>query len=147
MAVAFMAIFDKGNVMQTKLCLMLVLVAISGCGDGRENVVTSDSRWVQVGETKDLVFYIDPTSISKDGHLRKAWELSDLKRRSKRGEMSVQALFEYDCKMQKVRILSGVSFSKPMAEGAIHSSFSTYDWQDVLPGSDDVVTFKFVCSK
>jgi hypothetical protein len=49
--------------------------------------------------------------------------------------------------MQKVRTLSGVSFSKPMAEGEILSSFSTYDWQDVLPDTDGVVTFKFVCSK
>jgi hypothetical protein len=104
-------------------------------------------NWVHVKETKDVVFYIDPSSISKDGHLRKAWELMNLKRRSKSAVMSTRALFEYDCKMQKVRILSGVSYSKPMAEGEILSSFSTYDWQKVTPGTDDVVTFKFVCAK
>jgi hypothetical protein len=53
------------------LCLMLVLVSIFGCGDGRKNAAATDGRWVQVGETKDVVFYIDPTSIRKDGQLRK----------------------------------------------------------------------------
>jgi len=49
------------------------------------------SEWVRVGETADVVFYIDPTTVRKDGDLRKVWSIQDLKERHIDGDLSLRA--------------------------------------------------------
>ena len=44
-------------------------------------------------------FYYDPVTISEDGSLsRRVWQLTDLRKRHKDGEMSRRSRIEYYCK-------------------------------------------------
>ena len=73
------------------------------------------AAWVEVGgKIDEVIFYIDPATIRKDSNLRRVWAIEDLKQRHKDGEMSRRALYEYDCKEERVRILSGTEHSDPM---------------------------------
>lgn len=121
-----------------RLFLTLLLAAMSG------GVI---AEWVKVSETEDEVVYIDPTTIRKDGNLRRVWELQDLKQRDKDGEMSRRAFIEYDCKEDRLRILSLSTHSKSMALGrVIFSESGTSPWDFVPPRTISAKRLKIVCS-
>ena len=109
---------------------------------------TASAEWVQIGETDSSNFYIDPATIRKDGNLRKVWEITDLKQRSKDGAMSVRVRTEYDCKNERFWTMSLSDHSEPMAGGETLNSF-TYrdrDWRETPPGSVGETMLKIVCT-
>src|SRR5437868_15457829 len=71
--------------------------------------------WVKATEDSGAVHYIDPATLSKDGKLRTADTLQDLKRRGPQGEMSRRAQWQYDCAEKRGRLLSCSLPSGPMA--------------------------------
>ncbi len=123
--------------MRVVLCLLFALVAGPAW-----------AGWVKAGETNASVLYIDPASISKDGHLRKVLEMRDLKQRNEIGAMSLRGLFEYDCKEGKSRNLSVSAYSDSMAGGIILLSTSDPNsWNAVQPGTAVGSILKNVCAK
>ena len=75
------------------------------------------AAWVAVSESNDLVAYIEPASIRKNGHFRKVWQVQDLKQRDEHGAMSRRLLIEYDCKDERFRVLATSTHSEPVAAG------------------------------
>ena len=75
------------------------------------------AEWVAVSESNDLVAYIEPASIRKNGHFRKVWQVQDLKQRDEQGAMSRRLLIEYDCKDERFRVLATSTHSEPVAAG------------------------------
>ena len=111
--------------MRVVLCLLFALVAGPAW-----------AGWVKAGETNASVLYIDPASISKDGHLRKVLEIRDSKQRNEIGARSLRGLFESDCKEGKSRNLSVSAHSDSMAGGKILLSTSDPNsWNAVQPGT------------
>jgi hypothetical protein len=104
--------------------------------------------WVAVSESNDLVAYIDPTSIRKNGNFRKVWQVQDLKQRGKGGEMSRRLLIEYDCKEERFRILLTSTHSEPMADGkTLVSSDDPGKWVAFPPDTPAEDTLEIVCTK
>ena len=62
--------------MRIILCLLALLAA------------PARAEWVAVSESNDLVAYIEPATIRKNGNFRKVWQVQDLKQRDEHGAMS-----------------------------------------------------------
>ncbi len=80
------------------------------------------AEWEKMSESERAVTYIDPNTIRKDGHLRSVWDLQDLKERQGNGALSRSALWQFDCKQERERILGISHYSGPMATGNTLSS-------------------------
>ncbi len=106
------------------------------------------AEWVKVSESDSIDGYIDPTTIRKNGHLSRVWQLHDWKKRDKDGEMSQRVLIEYDCNETRFRVLSLSFHSEPMAGGELlKTSSKTSDWQFVPPTPVADAIIKLVCAK
>ena len=75
------------------------------------------AEWLKVGSSTEDNFYFDSSIIRVEGDKRKVWELVDYKQRDKYGAFSARMRNEYDCKLEKVQILSATLHSEPMAAG------------------------------
>ena len=120
---------------------LLLLIAVS----------PARADWVGVSETDTTVLYVDPSTIRKDGHLRKVWVLSNLKQRDTTGELSRRALDEYDCAGERRRLLSISTHAEPMAAGQIllygNTSGVAGEWNYIPPGTSFYHVLKFVCDR
>ena len=120
--------------------LLLALLLVTG---------SAWADWVQVAEREDMVLYIDPETIRKDGDLRRVWQIQNYKQRDKNGEMSSRVRIEYDCKQERYRMLSLNTRSGPMASGTslFQSSSEDIQWRDIPPGNLVEIVLKIVCAK
>ena len=106
------------------------------------------AEWVKVDETDEVVIYVDPATIRKDGNLRRIWEMQDLKARDLDGSLSRRALSEYDCKEERLRLLSLSTHSGQMAMGKIIITVSpSGKWDYAAPGTSGQTMLKFVCTR
>jgi hypothetical protein len=98
--------------------------------------------------TKTAIHYIDPETVRKEGDLRKVSTLQDLKAQGKRGERSMQALMEYDCKNKRVRPISATAHRGQMATGEVIATISTpAKWNSIAPESAFNTTLRYVCAQ
>ena len=98
-------------------------------------------------QDEELTFYFDPATIRKDGNMRRVWELQDLRKRGRHGEMSRRMRVEYDCKQERWRYLGISGHSKPMAGGTILiSTGEDNDWTAIPPGTIVETIFNLVCA-
>ncbi len=105
------------------------------------------AEWVFVARNDDSV-YFDPTTIRKDGNYRKVWEITNLPERGPNGEASFQYRNEYDCKDERSRILSLISYTERMAKGKdIYRDNEMSNWSDIPPRSFSAEMLKIVCAK
>ena len=106
------------------------------------------AEWVFYSETDTSTFYYDPATIKKDGHIRRVWELNNLRKRHKDGEMSRRYRTEYDCKQERMKFLGLSEHSEPMAGGEVLKTLGEdKEWRAVPPGTPVEITFKIVCAK
>lgn len=121
--------------------LSLLLAAVSGTAWAQQ--------WVRVStDTNDNVFYVDTSTIKKSGHVRRFWELVDLPKPDKDGDLSYRTLKEVDCKEERDRILQGDAFRGQMGDGAISGSANRPgEWEYAAPGTPAESIMKFVCSR
>lgn len=118
------------------------------------------AEWLKVGNSSrssylvmfdETVYYIDPASITKEGNLRKVWEIHDLSDKGSQGERSVLASVEYDCVEKRMRTLKATGRSQRMARGEIIPlSRVIGDWITLRPGNEDEIFFKIlnaVCTR
>jgi hypothetical protein len=104
------------------------------------------AEWVQVAVADVAVVYIDPATIRKDGNFRKVWELQNLKQRDKDGYLSRRTLWEYDCKEQRNRPISGSLHSETMAKGeTIWSGDTPAAWGNISPNTVGKDIFFLIC--
>ena len=106
------------------------------------------AEWVKVYENATAVFYVDPTTIRKDGHHRRLWELQDMKGLGQKGMLSLRNLNEYNCKDELVRPLALSGHSGHMATGVVLGSGMASGESDyVAPDTPNAVVLKFVCDR
>ena len=92
-------------------------------------------------------YYIDPSTIAKDGNFRRVWEIHDLDDKGANGERSVLALVEYDCAEKRMRTLKVTGRSLKMARGEIISLRGALEeWIILRPGKDDEIFFMILDS-
>lgn len=106
------------------------------------------AEWVVYGKDNEATGYFDPSTIRKDGNLRRVWELMDLSRRDENGEMSIRTRLEYDCMQERYRFLAGSTHSEPMAGGkTLRTQSENNVWEAIAPRTNAEKMLKIVCSK
>ena len=106
------------------------------------------AEWVMYFETDLATHYFDPATIRKDGHIRRVWELSDLRKRERNGDMSVRMRKEYDCKQERRRFLGISGHSGSMAGGTVLFTVGEEtQWDAVAPGTNGETILNIVCAK
>ena len=129
--------FESGTPM--RLFLLAVLAAISP---------HVSAEWMEVTETDTATFYIDPTTIRKDGEFRRVWQLQDMKGPRGDGAWSQLVLYEYDCKLERDRLLASSFHSRGQGKGSILSSNNELgQWEYVPPRTAASIFLKVVCAK
>jgi hypothetical protein len=105
------------------------------------------AEWLRIGETESYDIFIDPDTISADGHLRKSWEIRNLKIQSRAGE-SDQFRMEYDCKGERSRILYWSVHTGRFALGKLTKlGLEASLWHPIRPYTIDWDLLRIVCSK
>ena len=105
------------------------------------------AEWVFYSETDTITFYYDPATIKKDGHIRRVWQLTDLRKRHKDGEMSRRSRIEYDCKQERMKFLGLSEHSEPMAGGEVLvMEGEDKEWREVPPNTIAETFLKIVCA-
>ena len=106
------------------------------------------AEWVFVGESETSTFFYDPATIRKEGNMRRVWELQDLRKRGKSGEMSLRMRMEYDCMNERSRFLGISGHSEPMALGGVLATAGEdKNWDAIAPNTAADQLLKIVCAK
>ena len=107
---------------------------------------SANAEWVKAGGRGPDAYYIDPASIQKEGNIRRALTLTDLKARGKHGELSRRSLDEYDCNALRRRVVSLTEYSGQMGDGTVLVSDQVGGkWYHVQPGTAGEIKLKAVC--
>jgi hypothetical protein len=106
------------------------------------------AQWVKLGETHDTLLYQNPSTLQKEGSLRRVWEIQDFKKDIfGDGVRSLGYQAEYDCSGGRMRVLSLHAFKSRMATGAaLDVPFSTSDWVPIPLNSIAAISLTVVCS-
>ena len=108
---------------------------------------SSHAGWVEMGQTDEGTFYVDPAAILRTGSSRLVWELTDLKERDEGSELSRRSRVAYDCKHGLTRVLSLETYREPMAIGKIILSVKREGlWKKVPVSAAYEIAFKFICA-
>ena len=108
----------------------------------------ASAGWVKMSENDDADVYIDATTIVKNGNLRQVWQLHDEIRRARDGTKSSRILWEYDCKGERVRMISATGHAGSMAAGKkLYNVYKASDWRDIAPETMGENGFKVVCAE
>jgi len=106
------------------------------------------AEWVELDRSESAAVYIDPATIKKEGHLRRAWSLVELRKPDSSGGLSRKHFMEYDCKDERVRILQATVSRGPMGRGEITgSTLRPSEWSYIAPGMVAEKIFKYVCAR
>jgi hypothetical protein len=129
--------------MRVVLTLLLILA-----------VAPARADWVRMGESEKTVlyvlsarteYYIDPSTITREGNIRRVWEIQDLSDTGPRGERSILVSAEFDCLQKLMRLSNATGHSHPMASGEIIKlSQLPDDWITLRPGKEDAVFYKIL---
>ena len=144
-----------------KLILMLLLSLVS---------TSAIAEWVKVAaihsqESPEMqIAYTDPATIHKNGNLVDMWVLVDHQSGlSKKMENRLDKIFsgfkreiakswkvqdEFDCKDEKLRMLSYTAYTEHMGNGEIvPDNMVTNQWEPVIPESIGDALWKYACGK
>jgi len=123
--------------MRVILCFLIALAAAPAWAE-----------WVSMSENDDPATYVDPATVRKDGNLRRAWMVQDLKQKGKNGEMSRRTLVEYDCKEERSRPISYSLHTEPKSGGQMLLTNDYYGrWTAIVSGTDGAFALYFVCTR
>ena len=124
----------------------ILIMLLAGVSSG------AAAAWERVGDNIDFIGYADPATIRKVGNMVQMWVLRDYKTAQvfEGGPyMSTREQFEYDCKQERLQLLTVFAHSENLAKGKIvHSeSFDYEEWQPVPRGTINQSLWKFACGK
>lgn len=121
--------------MRTALTLLLLLAAAPACAD-----------WMKVGESDEAVIYIDPSTIERNGPIRRLWAMQEVRQIGPDGVASIRSFEEYDCTDRKFRYLSISAYAAPRAEGQVLFAHKIEDEWNHLPAGATSSKNRIVCS-
>jgi hypothetical protein len=108
---------------------------------------SSHAGWVEMGQTDEGTFYVEPAAILQAGSSLLVWELTDLKERDEGSELSRRSRVAYDCKHGLTRVLSLETYLEPMATGkTIFSVQREGLWKEIPVRTAYETAFKMICA-
>ena len=112
------------------------------------------AEWVKFIEDDEeaLTFYVDATTILKNGNNVKMWGLIDYKKAQELPflplYMSIKNQYEFNCKEEQTKVLYKSYHAKNKGRGkVIYSDNNPENWSPAPPDSIDKELLKFVCGK
>lgn len=109
------------------------------------------AAWIEVNRDETTTDYLDPTTIRKAGNMVKMWSLTDYKTAQVadgKPYISSRQQNEYDCKGERVRILSLSAHSGNMAGGeTVFVGTDPSKWVPIAPGAIMETLWKIACGK
>jgi hypothetical protein len=121
-------------------CLLLVFLMLT--------TTPTWAEWVKVTASSDDVYYLDPSTIRRDGNFRKAWTLIDFIKMGRKGVHSLKAFKEFDCKEERFRVLTAVGYAGQMGTGTVLGSENpTIPFGYVAPNTASADQLRFVCAR
>jgi hypothetical protein len=114
-----------------------------------QNNAAAPANWVLVSRNvSDTEVYVDPSTIRRDGRLRRYWDLTNFPSPRSSGALSGRYLMEVDCQEQRSRILQSASFSGPMLTGTLISrSNNPGNWDYLAPKPQGAEVMRYVCER
>ena len=123
------------------LALLLLMAALPARAEWVR--VASTERGFFSSSSRGVTYYIDPSTIVREGNIRRVWEIQDLGDKGPKGERSILAQVEYDCVDRRMRTLKATGKSLRMAGGEIiQLNIFSDEWVGLRPGKDDEATLK-----
>lgn len=120
-----------------RLLLMMLLVVVSN---------STMAEWKKVIQTPSKGMYVDPTTISYEGNIAKAWILEDIEKVSNGSPyMSLKWQMEFDCKEKQDKTLSLTSYSGHMGGGIASVKPISSNWEPIQQGSVGEILLKNAC--
>lgn len=91
---------------------------------------SASAAWTKVTANDEATTYADVTTINKVGDIAKMSDLVEIKNpRAGVKYSSIKSLHEYDCKLNKSRVVAYSMYSGSMAGGkVVDSSSRVHDW-------------------
>jgi Surface-adhesin protein E/SPOR domain len=104
------------------------------------------AEWVKYGESKNAMYYYDPSTVTKNGKYTHVWQFQDFKERAADGSWSMRLRSEYDCKGSRFRILKWSTHSQGMLQGkTVDSGARLGRWVDIAPGTFPAALLNDIC--
>jgi hypothetical protein len=104
-----------------------------------------------VTESTEDFFFLDASTLRKNGNIRKIWGAANFSNILLSGAQSSRWLVEFDCKREQYRHLEHSLHSEPMAGGTVMSTMDLpldgSKWKHVAPRSVTSELMKFACAK
>lgn len=115
------------------------------------------AEWTKSGEDVNGTHatYLDLTTLRRSGPVVKLWMLYDFTTPHTvvgRPYRSVKLHQEYDCQLERYRMLAYYDYAGPMGEGGAVYSYvypptSPHKWVEIMPGSLDAINWRMACGK
>ena len=118
------------------------------------NATAARAEWTAVGEGSEFIYFVDTTTIRRNGNFVKMWNLMDYKtvKKSVAGKsyLSSKVQREYaDCKEETTRLLALALYAGKMGtEGVVlWDSEASIKWSPMPPESPGEVLLEIACGK
>lgn len=106
-------------------------------------ISAQESEWLHITSTDEdgiIDFYINKEMPTLTGNGYRMWALADIvhkpKSRSNLEGLSWKDYYEVDCKENKLKVLSSITYSKPMGKGEVlHIQSKPSDWMFIAPNT------------
>ena len=131
------------------LLVMTTLATSVRADEPRQTTASAGPNWVLVAlSSSGSKFYVDPSTIRRDGNLRRYWQYADYASRQSNGALSVRAFQETDCREERYRIIEITGFSESMLQGRIlETERGDGSWQQIPPGTVVETVMRLVCAR
>jgi hypothetical protein len=107
------------------------------------------ASWTEVTESvRGAVYYVDVSTIKKDGHTKTFWNMVNYSEPTEFGAMSARFKDVIDCNRETQSSLAHTWFSKPDLEGAVINNYTpSNEVRHIAPQTVNAAIMDFVCSK
>jgi hypothetical protein len=104
------------------------------------------AEWEKVAETPEAHFYFDSETIKTAGNIKILWVLTDLKKSTSAGEKSRRSRYQFDCKEDRIKLITLTTYSGQMGEGKLLYMQAKGSWMEASQNAIGLV-LKTVCEK
>ena len=107
----------------------------------------SFGEWVKVTESvTGKTHYVDTDTIKEHNGYVYWWDLTDLPKPDKDGDMSWKVYKQGDCGVNRFKYLSYMFYKQPMGEGSGEPlKPNNTEWNYLPPGTVDKIKLDYVC--
>ena len=114
------------------------------------NSVNASAEWIHIAAAPNFQGFADLEDIEISGSERRVWVLQNYPKQQAKGFLSVRAQCEYDCGMNRGRVLAEYWWTEHWAKGNDITPDNTpvdQRWVYPAPGSFGDLMLKIVCAK